>query len=65
MSKLPNLKVTYIEDESIPIEERRRNLEKAYDIVFKGTMEMMEKSSDPADIAFLKKFPYLREQKFD
>jgi|GEM_PF-3580221 len=49
-------RVRYKYDESIPKEEAERRLEKAYDILFEETIKMMEKSSDPADIAFLKSF---------
>lgn len=62
MRKLPDLKITFIDDESIPKEEKERALEKCYDILFKEVIKMMEKSSKPEHIAFLKKFPYLREQ---
>lgn len=50
-------KVKYKYDDSIPKEEAERRLEKAYDILFNKVIKTMEKSSDPADIAFLKKFP--------
>lgn len=54
-------KIKYKYDDSIPKEEVERRLEKAYDILFEETIKMMEKSSDPDDIAFLKKFPRLKE----
>ena len=41
--------------------EQQRKVDMAYDMLFKATIAEMEKSSDPANIAFLKKFPYLKE----
>jgi hypothetical protein len=53
--------VTYEYDDSIPKEEAEWKVAQAYDILFKETIKMMEKSSKPEHIAFLKKFPYLQE----
>lgn len=53
--------VTYKYDDSVPKEEAERRVSAAYDILFKETVKMMEKSSNPAYIAFLKKFPWLKE----
>ena len=54
-------KIKYKYDNSISKEEAERKLEKAYDFLFEETIKMMEKSSDLNDIAFLKKFPQLKE----
>ena len=54
-------KIKYKYDNSISKEEAERRLEKAYDFLFEETIKMMEKSSDPHDIAFLKKFPQLKK----
>ena len=62
MKKLPELKVEFIHDDSIPEEEVKRRIDKIYDILFKETIKTMQKSADPADIAFLKKFPHLKER---
>ena len=40
--------------------EQQRKVDMAYDMLFKATIEEMGKSSDPAHVAFLKKFPYLK-----
>lgn len=53
--------VTYKYDDSVPKEEAERRVAQAYDILFRETIRMMEKSSKPEHIAFLKKFPYLQE----
>ena len=52
--------VTYEYDKSVSKEEAERRLEKAYDILFKGTIRMMEKSSKPEYILFLKRYPWWR-----
>ena len=52
--------ITYQYDDRIPKEEAERRVSQVYDLIFKETIEMMEKSSDPADIAFLKKFHWLK-----
>jgi hypothetical protein len=52
-------KIKYKYDDSIPKEEAERRVAKAYDILFEETIKIMEKSSDPDDIAFLKKFSRL------
>ena len=54
-------KIKYKYDNSISKEEAERRLEKAYDILFDEVIKTMEKSSDPHDIAFLKKFPQLKK----
>lgn len=59
MKGKPRIKYKY--DDSIPKEEAERRLAKAYDILFDEVIKTMEKSSDPADIAFLKKFPRSKE----
>ncbi len=53
--------IMYQYDESIPKEEAERRLATAYDILFKEVAKMMEKSSNPEDVAFIKKFPWLKE----
>ena len=58
MRKLPELKVTFIDDESISKEEKEKALSDCYDILFKETVKMMEKSSKLEHIAFLKKYPW-------
>jgi hypothetical protein len=52
-------KIKYKYDDSIPKEEAERRVAKAYDILFEETIKIMEKSSDPDDIAFLKNFSRL------
>ena len=56
MRRLPKLKITFIDDESISKEEKEKALEDAYAIIFRETVKRMEKSSDPAIKALLKKF---------
>jgi hypothetical protein len=53
--------VTYKCDDSVPKEEAERRVAEAYDILFRETVKMMEKSSNPEDIAFLEKFPWMKE----
>ena len=60
MRRLPELKVEFIHDYSVPKEEVIKRINEMFDIFFKETIENMKKSSDPTDIAFLKKFPYLK-----
>lgn len=63
--KKPEMKVVYHyvkpenEEEA---KEQARKVSAAYDIIFEETIKRMEKSSDPAHIAFLKKFPYLKNR---
>ena len=59
MKDRPRIKYKY--NDNISKEEAERRLEKAYDILFEETIKTMEKSSDPADIALLKKFPQSKE----
>lgn len=54
-------KIKYKYNDSIPKEETERRIAKVYDILFDEVIKTMEKSSDPADIAFLKHFPRLKE----
>ena len=63
MRRLPELKVEFIHDYSIPKEEAIKKIDEMFGILFKETIEGMEKSSDPTDVAFLEKFPYLKERK--
>ncbi len=66
--KKPEMKVVYRYEKPKSEEEAKeqaRKVSMAYDIIFKATIEQMEKSSDPKKIAFLKKFPWLREEKSD
>ena len=61
--KKPEMKVVYHYEKPKNEEEAKeqaRKVSAAYDIIFKATIENMEKSSNPAHIAFLKKFPWLR-----
>lgn len=41
--------------------EQARKVSMAYDIIFDETIKRMEESSDPAQTAFLKKFPWLKK----
>ena len=48
--------LTYQYDGSVSKEEAERNVAKAYDELFKATIEDMKKSPDEATQALLKKF---------
>lgn len=62
MKRLPKIKITFIDPENVSQEEQQKVLGECYDILFKEVIKMMETSSDPAHLAFLKKFPYLKEK---
>ena len=61
MKRLPELKVEFIHDDSIPDEEVIKRVDEMYNILFKETVKMMEESTDPDDKAFLEKHPHWRE----
>jgi hypothetical protein len=61
MKRLPELKIEFIDPIGVPKEEMERRWNELYDMIFKETIKMMERSTDPDDKAFLEKHPHWRE----